>query len=113
MTELETRIAEDRTNRMAARQLVDARLSQVKADLAARGIGGRIADKAGEDARAMAGEALAVAKESKGIIAATAAALGLWLLREPLIAAVRNLRGQARVHDDHWMGASTETEPPE
>lgn len=56
-------------------------LAQVQEDFAARGIGGRIADRAGE---ALA-DAAEVANENKGVIAGTFAALLLWLLRGPII----------------------------
>jgi hypothetical protein len=75
----------DRANRKAARGLFDTRLAQVKADLAARSIGGRIAAKAKGDALALADEAVAVAKENKGLIAATLAALAAWAFRAPLL----------------------------
>ena len=42
MNEAERRLSKDRAQRSAARRLVDGGLSQVKADLSARGIGGRI-----------------------------------------------------------------------
>lgn len=91
----------DRANRNAARALFERRLAQVKQDLAARGIGGRIADKAKGDALAMADEALAVAKDNKGLIAATIAALAAWAFRKPLIGLVAQLRpGPAPVQPD-------------
>lgn len=84
MSDSERRFIDDRTTRNAARSLFDTRLAQIKGDLAARGIGGRLADKAKADALALAQESLAVAKESKGIIAATAGALLLWAFRNPI-----------------------------
>jgi hypothetical protein len=41
MSKIEDRLQADRANRNAARSVVDANLTQVKADLAARGVGGR------------------------------------------------------------------------
>lgn len=79
-----------RSVRNAARQRFDARLAQVQADLAARGIGGRIADKASGDIRQALGEAGNVARESKGIIAAAAAALAVWFLRGSLLKLVQD-----------------------
>jgi len=75
----------DRANRKAARVLFDRRLAQVKQDLAARGIGGRIAAKA-------KGDALAVAKDNKGLIAASLAALAAWAFRKPLIGLIARYR---------------------
>jgi hypothetical protein len=78
-------IETDRANRKAARALFDTRLEQVKSDLAARSIGGRVADKAKDDAMALVDETVAVAKNSKGLIAATIAALLAWTFRAPLL----------------------------
>ena len=74
-------------------------LAQVKADLAARGIGGRIKAKARDEAGKALDQGLAVARESKGIIAGTATMLGVWLLRKPLLSAARNLFAKASVQD--------------
>lgn len=82
----------DRANRKAARVLFDRRLAQVKQDLAARGIGGRIAAKAKGDALAVADEALALAKDNKGLIAASLAALAAWAFRKPLIGLIARYR---------------------
>ena len=87
MADLEKRIREDRALRNAARGVFNAGVGNVKADLAARGIGGRIADSATGQLRDAADQAIDVAKESKGIIAGTFAALGLWTFRKPLLAA--------------------------
>jgi hypothetical protein len=88
-----------RDARNAAREAFDARLRQVRRDLQARGVGGRIADKIGEEARDALDEAIDVASESKGVIAGTIAALALWFLRHPIIAWADGLihRGQ---HED-------------
>lgn len=74
-----------RSARNAARARFDAGLTQVRADLEARGIGGRIADKAGDEIKQALGDAANVARESKGIIAGATAALTLWFLRGPLL----------------------------
>ena len=75
-----------REARNAARSALNARIAHVKSDLAARGIGGRIADAATQEAKAGLAIAADVASESKGIIAGTVAALALWFLRNPIIA---------------------------
>jgi hypothetical protein len=67
--------------RNAAHAAYSQSLAQVQEDLSARSIAGRLADRAGE---AMA-EAAEVANENKSVIAGTIAALGLWLLRGPII----------------------------
>lgn len=91
MNEAERQFLADRETRQAARSVFDARLAQVRADLAARSVGGRIADKAKGDAAAVAQEALAVVKDSKGIVAATVGALALWFLRGPIIAGLESM----------------------
>lgn len=79
-------LAEARAARDAARGVFDARLEQIKLDLSARGVGGRVADRLGEDAKSAFEDALDVASESKGIIAGTIAMLALWFMRQPIIA---------------------------
>jgi len=97
--EAEQRLGEDRAVRRAARGLFDRRLAQVKADLAARGVGGRIKAKAQDQAFKALDQGLAVASESKGIIAGTVAALGLWFARKPLLSSLRRLFAKAPVQD--------------
>jgi hypothetical protein len=112
MADLENRIREDRSLRNSARGVFDAGIGTVKADLAARGIGGRIADHATGQVRDVTDEALAVARESKGIIAGTIAALGLWLARKPLLAAAQKLFGdQASVQAETLEANETPGEP--
>lgn len=115
MSDPEARLSEDRALRNSARGLFDGRLEQVKADLAARGIGGRIADKASGEVKAALGEAKAIAAESKAIIAGTVAALGLWFFRKPLLDAASKLlkRGQAGVKPDALETRETTTENSE
>ncbi|MBW8755463.1 MAG: hypothetical protein JF595_15225 [Sphingomonadales bacterium] len=72
---------EAKAARNAAHEAFRLQLAQVQEDLSARGIGGRIADRAGE---AIA-DAADVAGEHKGVVAGTIAALALWLLRGPII----------------------------
>lgn len=99
MNPAEERLAADRANRAAARQLVDSRIAQVKADLAARSVGGRVADKAKSDALDLVDQGLAVAKESKGIIAGAVAALALWTFRDAVFRAASSLFKPAAVQE--------------
>ncbi len=91
MDRLAQDLRESMEARDTARAIFDARLAQVRQDLDARGLGGRIADKVGEEAREVFHDALEVADDSKGVIAGTVGALGLWLLRKPIIAWVTTL----------------------
>lgn len=94
MSDPAAQLAEDRALRNEARAQFDANLAQVKGDLEARSIGGRVADKASKEARAALLQGLDVAKESKGVIAGTLAALLLWFFRAPIIAAIQDLMSQ-------------------
>ncbi len=94
MNRAELQLEEARDRRDSARARFDARLAIVRADVEARSVGGRIADKAAEEARDAMEEALAVARESKVIIAGTVAALALWFLRNPLIAWAEEILAQ-------------------
>ena len=84
-------LVETRAARDAARGIFDVRLEQVRRDLDARGVGARVADRLGEDARSALDEAMDVAGESKGIIAGTIAVLALWLMRHPIFAWISGL----------------------
>lgn len=113
MSEAESRLAEDRANRKAARGLFDSRLAQVKTDLAARGVPGRIKAKATDEMAKGIEQGVTIAKESKGIIAGTAAALALWFFREPLWALGRRLiAGEQDSVQDQADIAEAEPEEP-
>lgn len=98
----------DRANRKAAWALFEGRLGRVKADLAARSIKGRMIDKAKGDALAMADEAMAVAKDNKGLIAATLAGLLAWAFRAPLLDLVTKAQAAARKQPDDDFADTTE-----
>jgi hypothetical protein len=93
MGRLAKQLASDRATRRTARGVFDQRLAQVRRDLDARGIGGRIADRIGEDAREIVDEAVEVADQNRGVVAGTIAALAIWLLRYPIIAWIEGLMG--------------------
>ena len=100
MTEAAQRLTAARETRDAARGLFDARLGKVRGDLQARGVGGRIADKVGEEARDALDQALEVASESKGVIAGIVTALALWFLRHPIIAWAEDLIASGEEKDN-------------
>lgn len=93
MTDTERQLSEDRLTRASARALFDQRLAQVKSDLGARGIAGRIKHGAARKGKAALAQGLDVARENKGVVAATGTVLTLWFFRNPLIALVRRLAG--------------------
>lgn len=112
MSEIETRLAEDRRNRNAARGLFDTRLGRVKADLAARPVPERIKAKAVDEAAKALDKGLDIAGQSKGVIAATIGALALWAFRKPLITAAQDWFGQGPVQDqDDIATADSDMEP--
>ena len=104
MSDRETALRDDRANRNAARRVFTARLGRIKGELTARGVGGRIADSAGEKAAKLADEGLAVARESKGVIAATGAALLLWMFRGPLGQVSQPWLERAQHAIEGWFG---------
>lgn len=85
MTDAEKRLVADRGKRNSARGLFDQRLTRVKADLSARSVPARVKDRVQEQVFAALDQGIDIAKESKGIIAAVAGAMGLWFFRQPLI----------------------------
>ena len=103
-----SRFETDRANREAAWTLFNTRLAQVKADLAARGIGGRIAAKTKQDAIAVAGDAVAIVRDNKGIVAAALVAVLGWAFRAPLLGLVAGLAAKRRGTDANGMAATTE-----
>jgi hypothetical protein len=91
MSEAERQLADTRVSRNAARRLFDSRFARIRNEVEAHGgIVGKVKDEAGRTALDAADQGLAIARESKGIVAATVAALGLWFFRAPLIEAVKS-----------------------
>lgn len=112
MNEPERRLAQDRTSRRAARGLFDRQLAQVKADLSARGVGGRIKDKAVRQSEEALAQGLEIARENRVIVAAGGAALAVWLFRKPLAALIGRISqsGQDTVQE---TDGNTAAEQPE
>lgn len=102
MTDAERRLSEDRAQRRAARRLFDTGLAQVKFDLSARGIGGRIKGSLIEKADDAVHAVIAVARENKPVVAGTIGLLLVWLFRNPLGRLLGRLFGHtpATEHDD-------------
>jgi len=91
MSHLAKQLGSDRLARDAARSAFDQRLASVKGDLDARSVGGRIADKLGEDARIIVDEAIDVASEHRGLIAGTIVAVAVWIFRNPIFTGIERL----------------------
>lgn len=105
MIDLGARVREDQAMRDAARANFDGAWEQVKSDLSARGVGGRIAAKLGHEARDAFDQGMAVADENRGVVAGTALALVLWLARGPIIDNLERLLGNDETdntsHQEH------------
>ncbi|MCB2078864.1 MAG: hypothetical protein KDE55_14350 [Novosphingobium sp.] len=86
-------LVQDRAVRNSARRLFDERLALVREDMEARGVGGRIADKLGDEARDAFEEAVEIANDNRAIVAGTIGALALWILRNPIIGWIDGLLG--------------------
>lgn len=95
MSALVRQLEADRSVRDAAKAAFDLRYGALKADFEIRGLTGRILDEAVEGAADMLDEAVAVVEEHPVAIGGTFAALVLWLLRNPILAAVERLFGKA------------------
>ena len=93
MNGAEQRLAEDKALRDAALGLFKADLALVRADLAERGVGQRVADRLGEGAMDVFDDAVDYAEDNKGQIAAALAAVVLWFARRPILGALGRLIG--------------------
>lgn len=88
MSGLREQMLEDRHLRDAARALVEADIENLRADLASRTIGERAIDRITEGASEVYEEAMEVAADNKGALAAILAALLLWFARHPILEAL-------------------------
>jgi hypothetical protein len=93
---LETKVLADKALRDKTKGSLDNRLAQVKLDLAARGIAGRVADEVVGRAKDVYDEAADIAQEHPTVIGGTIAALVLWILRNPIIAWLEEILGPRR-----------------
>lgn len=100
MSQVGSNIAAARVRRDAAREMFDARLAAIKADLDARGIGSRMAGTVVGEASEAIDVGFDVAREHKGLIAGTIGALLLWIFRQPLFGAAVSLYERIRGETD-------------
>lgn len=91
MSKLAAQVLADRAARDAARTAFNAHYGALKADVEQRGIAGRLADEAMEQAKDAFDEAVAVVEAHPGAVGGTIAALVLWLLRNPIIAWIERM----------------------
>jgi hypothetical protein len=102
MTDLLPEMQRARTARNLARTSLDGDVARVKADLAARGVGGRIADKATDTATEALAVAIEVADNNRAVVAGTIAALGVWFMRRPIIRLAGRAFGSRRKQDEDF-----------
>lgn len=79
---------QDREVRDAARALLEADYKNLRADLSERGLGARAVDRVTQGATEVYEEAIEVAADHKGALAAIIAALALWFARHPILEAL-------------------------
>ncbi len=106
MSNARMRMLEDRHLRNSAKALVEADIVHLRADLAERSIGTRAADRIAEGAGEVYDEAVEVASDNKGALAAIVAALVLWFARHPILEAVfgDDAGGHDGEHGDYHDG---------
>ena len=88
-----------RAARESAREAFETRRAAIRDDLEARGIGGRLADRIGSQAADFLDQGIDIADQHRGIVAGTIAALAVWFLRNPIIAALDAMFGSE--DEDH------------
>ena len=99
MADRKTRMLEDKYLRDSARALVMADIEHIKADFAAKSLGERAMDRFSHGAMDLYEEAIDVAEDNKGALAALLAAIVVWFARNPILSAV-GLGPED--HDDEW-----------
>ena len=91
MTDLASRLAEDKALRDAALDLFRSDIWLIRGDLGERGIGARAKDRLGGAALETLDEAIGYAEDNKGWLAAGVAAVVLWFARRPILDWVADL----------------------
>jgi len=85
MTSRRMRMLEDKHLRDSARALIDADIKTLKSNFAHKGLGERALDRVREGATDLYDEALDVAEDNKGALAALIAAIVVWFARHPIL----------------------------
>ena len=82
---IEAQLREDKAMRDAAYALVQTDIEHLKQDWAEKGLGARAADRIKDGASDVYEEAVEVASDNRGVLAALVAAVGLWFARNPIM----------------------------
>jgi hypothetical protein len=107
VSRLAHQFAEDKALRDAALQLFKSDLALIRAELDDRGLGARAKDRLGEAALGMLDDAIDIAEDNKGWVAAGVAAVVMWFARKPILGWLADLlegeepgEGGGRSRDD-------------
>lgn len=85
MTDRRARMIEGRYLRDSARALLEADIEHLKADFAFKGLGARAVDRVKDSAFDIYEEAIELAEDNKGALAALLAAVIVWFARNPIL----------------------------
>lgn len=85
-SDLALKLREDRLLRNAALAVLKADVANLRADLAGKGVSERIVDRINEGAVDVFEEAVELADNNRGVLAALIGAVLLWFARNPIIA---------------------------
>lgn len=96
MSKSDPELAERRAARNRARAELLRELTQAKADLAPAVLKRRVMAETQRTALSAAHQAVDIASDSRGVIAATGAALVLWFVRKPILAGAGGLIARYR-----------------
>ena len=102
MTDRKARMLEDKYLRDSARALVNADIQHLKADLAHKGVGERVLDRAKEGAIDLYEDAVEMADDNKGALAALVAAVIVWFARHPIMSAFGFDNSEDEDEDEEW-----------
>ncbi|GMM94285.1 hypothetical protein [Qipengyuania sp. MTN3-11] len=100
MTDRRALMIADRRVRDTARAVVEADFAHLKANLSRKGLSERAMDRVAEGAQEVYDEAVEVASDNKGALAAIVAALVLWFARNPILDAVFGDEDETDAEDD-------------
>ena len=108
MSDRRARMIEDQYLRDSARALVEADIEHLKADFTHKSLSERAMDRMVEGASDLYEEAVDMAEDNKGALAALVAAMVMWFARNPIL----DLLGFGRDHDEQSdRGAAAEHRP--
>ena len=102
MIDRKAQMLADKHLRDSARALVDADIEHLKADLTYKGVGERIIDRAKEGAIDLYEDAVDIADDNKGALAALLAAVVVWFARHPILAAFGFEGAGHDEEDEEW-----------